>query len=316
MFASMALMGDGEFDLIKRLFKRAGGSRKAFTRLGIGDDASIHQPEPGMELVISTDSSVQGVHWPDAFPLDKAADKAVCSALSDLAAMGALPVCAWLNVMAQDAHAVESMAAGSSRALKRYDVELAGGDTCRSANNTLAVTVAGQLPKGAAMRRDAALCDDNVWLVGRVGFHALGLQYWLNHQKDRDFSSLFEVITPQLEAGLQLRNMGVACCIDVSDGLLQDAGHIATASSIGMDIEITSLPNWADLRQAVGAKSALDLAAHGGEDYALLFTAPAGMKFPDALAVCIGRCRKSEGVCLLVNGEEVHVQQTGFDHFG
>ncbi|MDQ6996589.1 MAG: AIR synthase related protein, partial [Mariprofundus sp.] len=94
----MAPMREGEFDLIKRLFKHAGGSRKAFTRLGMGDDASIHHMQSDMELVVSTDSSVQGVHWPDDFPLNKAADKAVCSALSDLAAMGAAPVCAWLNV--------------------------------------------------------------------------------------------------------------------------------------------------------------------------------------------------------------------------
>jgi len=316
MFASMALVSDGEFDLIERLFQGAGGSRKAFTRLGIGDDASIHQPEPGMELVISTDSSVQGVHWPDAFPLDKAADKAVCSALSDLAAMGALPVCAWLNVMAQDTHAVEYMAAGSSRALKRYDVELAGGDTSRAAVNAMSVTVAGQLPEGAAMRRDAALCDDNIWLAGRVGFHALGLQCWLNHQKDNGFLHLFDIIMPQLEAGLQLRDMGVACCIDVSDGLLQDAGHIATASGIGMDIEITSLPDWAELSQAAGVESALALAAHGGEDYALLFTAPARMQLPDTWAVRIGRCRTGEGVNLLLHGKKTDVQQTGFDHFG
>jgi len=309
-------MKEGEFDLITRLFKDAGGSRKAFTRLGIGDDASIHQAQPGMALVISTDSSVQGVHWPDDFPLDKAADKAVCSALSDLAAMGAEPLCAWLNVMAKDAHAVESMATGLSRALKRYDVELAGGDTCRSATNALAVTVAGQLPEGTAMRRDAALFDDNIWLVGRVGFHALGLQCLLSPQKNGSFVHLFEIIKPQLEAGLQLRNKGVACCIDVSDGLLQDAGHIAIASGIGMDIEITSLPDWAALNQAVGAEMALALAAHGGEDYALLFTAPTRIQFPDRLAARIGRCRKSGGVCLLVNGEEVHVQQTGFDHFG
>jgi len=312
----MALVSDGEFDLIERLFKGAGGSRKAFTRLGIGDDASIHQLEPGMELVISTDSSVQGVHWPDDFPLDQAADKAVCSALSDLAAMGAAPVCVWLNVMAKDAHAVTSMAAGLSRALKRYDVELVGGDTSRAAVNALSVTVAGQLPEGSAMRRGAALCDDNIWLAGRVGFHALGLQCWINHQKEKDFSHLFGVVTPQLEAGLQLRDMGVACCIDVSDGLLQDAGHIATASGIGMDIEISSLPDWAELSQAVGAESALALAAHGGEDYALLFTAPAFMQFPDTVAVRIGSCRTGEGVNLLMHGEKADVQQTGFDHFG
>jgi len=309
-------MSDGEFSLIERLFKHAGGSRKQFTRLGIGDDASIHQPEPGMELVISTDSSVQGIHWPEDFPLDKAADRAVCSALSDLAAMGAEPVCAWLNVMAKDSHAVESMGAGSTRALKRYDVELAGGDTCRSATNALSLTVAGQLPEATAMRRDAAKHDNDIWLVGRVGVHALGLKQWLNNQKDGSFIPCFESIIPQLDAGMQLRKAGVACCIDVSDGLLQDAGHIAAASAIAMDIEITSLPDWNMLCQAVGEAPALELIAHGGEDYALLLTAPADIALPDGLAVCIGHCRQGEGVSLRVHGDETNMEKTGFDHFG
>ncbi len=308
-------MSEGEFTLINRLFKHAGGSCKPFTRLGIGDDASIHQIEPGMELVISTDSSVQGIHWPEDFPLDQAADRAVCSALSDLAAMGAEPVCAWLNVMAADRSAVELMGMGSTRALKRYDVELAGGDTCCSATNAISVTVAGQLPEGSAMRRDAALPGDDIWLVGRAGVHALGLQQWMNDQKDGGFVSHFESIQPQLEAGIQLSNAGVSCCIDVSDGLLQDAGHIAAASGIAMDIEITSLPDWQILSQAVGEAQALQFIAHGGEDYALLFTAPAGIALPDGLAVCLGHCRQGEGVSLWVHGDETNMEKKGFDHF-
>jgi len=309
-------MSEGEFTLINRLFKHAGGSHKDFTRLGIGDDASIHHMQSDMELVISTDSSVQGVHWPDDFPLDKAADRAVCSALSDLAAMGAEPVSAWLNVMGEDRHAVESLGSGSTRALKRYDVELAGGDTCRSTTNALSVTVAGQLSEGAAMRRDAANHDDDIWLVGRVGVHALGLKQWLNDQKNGAFVPCFESIMPQLDAGVQLRKAGVACCIDISDGLLQDAGHIAEASGIAMDIEITSLPDWDILCQAVGETSALQLMAHGGEDYALLFTAPADIVLPNGLAVCIGHCRQGSGVRLRMHGEEVSVEKTGFDQFG
>jgi len=308
-------MSEGEFTLINRLFRNAGGSHNSFTRLGIGDDASIHQPQAGMELVVSTDSSVQGIHWPDDFPLDKAADRAVCAALSDLAAMGAEPVCAWLNIMAENSHAVETLGAGSTRALKRYEVELAGGDTCRSATNALSVTVSGQLPQGRAMQRDAAVSDDDIWLIGRVGVHALGLQKWINGQKDDVFLACFEVIVPQLEAGVVVREAGVSCCIDVSDGLLQDAGHIAAASGIGMDIEVSNLPDWGILCQAVGEQSALQLIAHGGEDYALLFTAPADIQLPDVPAVRIGRCRTGEGVRLLLHGEKTDVQKTGFDHF-
>jgi len=322
---SNAAQACGEFKLIDRLFKNAGGSAKAFTRLGIGDDASIHQPEAGMELVVSTDSSVSGVHWPVDFPLDRAADRAVGSALSDLAAMGAEPVCAWLNVMAVDAGAVEELGQGATAALRRYDVELAGGDTCRSPINALSVTVAGQLPVDTAMRRDAASVDDAVWLCGRVGFHALGLQQWFDGVRDGDFIAHFESISPLLDAGMQLRRAGVSCCIDVSDGLLQDAGHVCSASGINMEIEVSSVPEWSYLSAQVGEQAALQSIAHGGEDYALLFTAPAGFDFPNTLpdelrAVQIGQCQavnaEHSGVQLCLNGKNIDMEKRGFDHFG
>ena len=312
-------MAEGEFNLINRLFKGAGGSTKPFTSLGIGDDASIHQPKTGMELVVSTDSSVQNVHWPDDFPLDKAADRAVCSALSDLAAMGAEPVCVWLNIMAADSEAVESLGQGATAALRRYDVELAGGDTCRSATNAVSVTVAGELPAGSAMRRDQAKADDAVWLCGRLGFHAPGLQQWFdsgfNGKGDGDFIPYFEKLTPQLQAGIALRQAGVSCCIDVSDGLLQDAGHICAASNIGMQLEVNLVPDWSFLCDKLGEKAALQSVARGGEDYVLLFTAPMNMDFPADIALRIGQCRAEPGLSLLLNGEPTNIGSRGYDHF-
>ena len=308
-------MAEGEFTLINRLFKNAGGSAKPFTCLGIGDDASIHNPKPGMQLVVSTDSSVQNVHWPDDFPLDQAAERAVCSALSDLAAMGAEPLCVWLNIMAVDADAVEKLGQGATAALRRYDVELAGGDTCRSATNTVSVTVAGELPARTAMRRDQAKNGDAVWLCGRVGFHAPGLQQWFDGKGDGVFIPYFERLTPQLEAGMRLRQAGVACCIDISDGLLQDAGHICTASNIGMQLEINSLPDWTYLCEQLGEDTALKSVMQGGEDYALLFTASPDIDFPPGLAVKIGECSQKQGISLLLNGESIDIGSNGYDHF-
>jgi len=307
----------GEFNLIKRLFKGAGGSAKPFTAFGIGDDASIHKPTPGCELVVSTDSSVQNVHWPDDFPLDLAADRAVCSALSDLAAMGAEPVCIWLNVMAVDSMAVELLGQGATAALRRYDVELAGGDTSRSATNAVSVTVAGELPAGRAMRRDQAKADDTVWLCGALGFHAAGLQQWFDKDYNGLFIQHFQTLTPQLQSGISLRESGVACSIDVSDGLLQDAGHICSASEIGMVLEINKVPDWAYLSAQLGEAAALNNVMQGGEDYALLFTAPADMAFPSDLAVKIGYCREEPGVTLLLHGRSIDndIGSRGYDHF-
>jgi len=308
-------MAEGEFNLIKRLFKGAGGSAKPFTSLAIGDDASIHRPTLGCELVVSTDTSVQGVHWPDDFPLDRAADRAVCSALSDLAAMGAEPVSVWLKGMAVDSNAVESMGQGATAALRRYDVELVGGDTSKSATNAVSVTVAGELPDGTAMRRDMAKSDDAVWLCGALGFHAAGLQQWFDGKRHGAFIPHFETLTPHIEAGLTLRRSGVACCIDVSDGLLQDAGHICQASHIGMQLEVNKVPEWDYLSNQLGEELALKSVMQGGEDYALLFTAPADMSLPDDLVVKIGHCRQEPGIVISLNGNTIDVGSRGYDHF-
>lgn len=303
----------GEFDLISDCFAGKGGAHHPFTLLGIGDDASVHRLAAGMELVVSTDSSLAGIHWPDDLPLPVAADRAVCSALSDLAAMGAEPVSCWLNVMAVDAEAVAAIGEGATAALARHGVELVGGDTTRSRNNAVAVTVAGVLPAGTAMRRNRAKAGDLVWLCGRTGFHASGLYQWLNSEKDGCFVESFKTITPLLEDGVRLRQAGVCCCMDISDGLLQDASHIARASSLAMSIEVSSLPGWLQLVEVLGEQVALQRVAYGGEDYALLFTAPPGVHVP--FAVSIGRCSAGSGVALMLNGETVTVEQAGYDHF-
>ncbi|NWF35739.1 thiamine-phosphate kinase [Mariprofundus sp. KV] len=309
-------MSENEFSLIDKHFKGKGGAAHPFTALAIGDDASIHRPGSGMELVISTDTSVEAVHWPDDYSRVKAADRAVCSALSDLAAMGASPVAVWVNVMARDKRSVKKMAKGVSRALKRYNVELVGGDTCSSKVNALAVTVAGELAKGSAMRRDAAKATDELWLAGRVGFHALGLQQWLSHQPHGEYVHYMDEIRPLLSAGMQLRQMGVACCIDVSDGLLQDAGHLAAASGVAINLEVTQVPQWQQMCEGVGEERFMDSVLFGGEDYALLFTAPAGIHFDRDLAIKIGSCHEGEGVHLYRDGQRCDVKKRGFLHFG
>ena len=165
------------------------------------------------------------------------------------------------------------------------------------------------------MQRNQAEASDVLWLVGRLGFHALGLQQWMTGNHEGEFVPHFDELKPQLQAGKRLRELGVKCCIDVSDGLLQDASHLADASHIGMDIEITSVPGWHLLCSKAGEASALQAVAHGGEDYALLFTTPAQLQLPDGLAMKIGHCREGSGIRLLKAGQFVAVEKTGFDHF-
>ena len=120
-------MNPSEFELIEQAFRRHSPPVHPMTRVANGDDASVHEVPLDMELVISTDTSVAGIHWPDNFPLDQAADRAVCAALSDLAAMGAEACWLWVSVLTKAAADAETMGIGVNAALNRYSVELAGG---------------------------------------------------------------------------------------------------------------------------------------------------------------------------------------------
>ncbi len=305
----------GEFELIQKAFRDGSPEPHSTTSVANGDDASVHAVPDGMELVISTDASVSGVHWPDGFPLQLAADRATCAALSDLAAMGAEACWAWASVISRSPDDLVEFGKGLNAALARYSVELSGGDTAYSPVNALTITVGGMVPVGKAMCRNRAGKGDGVWIVGRAGFSSLGLKQWEAGMGEGYFKRYFEEIRPKLEQGVRLRELGVRCCIDVSDGLLQDASHVAHASNIGMTLELSDIPGWDLLCHKVGEKSAIRAAVSGGEDYALLFTAPEGMGFLDAFATQIGVCRDGTSVEVQLNGTVLEGLGGGFDHF-
>ena len=305
----------GEFDLINETFRGGIPIIDSGTQVGNGDDASVHRLPKGEELVISTDLAVEGVHWPRHFPLNLAADKAVCAALSDLAAMGAEARWAWLAVACDDQKKVKVIGEGVNAALKRHFVELAGGDTVRARQTSITVTVGGSLPQGKAMRRNQAQVGDGVWIVGKAGFASLGLKQWQAEMKEGYFKRYFEEVKPKLEQGVKLRELGVKCCIDISDGVLQDASHVAEASHIGMELELSKFPGWDILCHKVGEKSAIPAVVSGGEDYALLFTAPPGMGWLDSFATRVGICTDDIDVEIQLNGKTLEGLSTGYDHF-
>jgi len=309
-------MGLSEFELIEQAFRRGGAPIHPGTRIANGDDASVHAVKEGMELVVSTDVSLAGVHWPDDMPLDTAADRAVCAALSDLAAMGAEAGWAWASVMLAGSDAAMGIGAGVNAALVRYGVELAGGDTAHAARHAIAMTVAGQLPAGSAMRRNAARAGDDIWLCGNIGHAALGLAQWRQDEREGPFVDAFVHVRPLLETGIRLREIGVRCCIDISDGLCQDAAHIADASGLALDIHLQDCPGWQALSRAAGIEAAQHMAAGGGEDYALLFTAPPGLRPQlEGFAARIGLCKAGAGVVLWHEDQKLDVERKGYDHF-
>jgi thiamine-monophosphate kinase len=307
---------ESEFELIDQAFRAGKAFRWPGTEVPNGDDASVHACEPGMAWTVSTDMAVSGVHWPADFPLDQAADRAVCAALSDLAAMGAEARLVWVGAMAPDAAAVRMMAQGVRRAVERFGLELAGGDTVRAPLPGLNVTVAGMLPEASAMCRGAAETGDDVWLAGRVGFSAMGLERWLAGDRDPDLAAAFARVEPLLAIGMDIRELGVRCCIDISDGLAQDAGHVAAASGVQLHLDLEACEGWPELLTMCGEERAIALALAGGEDYALLFTAPAGLrKSLTGLAQRIGDCRAGRGVVVSLAGKPVALPAHGYDHF-
>lgn len=305
-----------EFEWIEQAFLSGADERSPLTVVGNGDDASVHTVPAGMELVVSTDISIAGVHWPQTLPLVQAADRAVCSALSDLAAMGAQASWAWVSVIAPSSEMLMEIGRGVNAALSRYSVELSGGDTTSAVTVALNVTVAGLLPDGSAMRRDAARETDEVWMIGKAGFSSLGLKQWMAGMEEGYFKRYFEEIRPKLAHGVKLRELGIRCCIDVSDGVLQDAGHIVRASKVGMALELSRFPGWEILTRKAGEDAAIEAICSGGEDYALLFTAPPGMGWLESIASRVGICTEDEEVVIKLNDTPLKIEHAGYNHFG
>ncbi len=309
-----------EFDAITHLFQARTPFRHPTTTLGNGDDASVHHIPENMEVVISTDTAVEGVHWPKDMSLGIAGSRAINAALSDLAAMGATPAWVWLAISAKDKPSLSQMSRGIVQACVTHHIELAGGDTVNAVVNSITVTVGGLVPKGAAMRRNAAIPGDKVWILGDLGLSAAGLQQWLQNKPSGRFISHFQTITPLYKQGIALREMGIQSCIDISDGLLQDLNHISQASQVGIDIDIhliQKLDSYQNLTSELNAENALKMMLGGGEDYALCCTAPDTKHhlLTKLGAKHIGCCNKGSGVQLVQHGTMMDYNIKGYDHF-
>lgn len=330
-----------EFDLIQRYFTRPTPS----ATLGVGDDAALLRVGDGMQLAVSTDMLVSGTHFfPDADPV-LLGHKTLAVNLSDLAAMGAVPRWATLALalpygkrphpsplpsgagrVVDDAW-LEQFSAGFFALAEEYGVELVGGDTTRGPLN-LSVTIMGEVPQGAALRRDGAQADDDIWVSGTLGDAALALA----HLQDRIVlppdvfaacAARLHQPQPRVALGLALR--GVAhSAIDISDGLLADLGHILERSRMGAEIQFDALPRSAALRKCESRALAQSCVLAGGDDYELCFTAPvarrAGIeKIPATLDVPLTRIGKivAGNGCTVhaADGGAMQIKEQGYDHF-
>ncbi|MCK9380356.1 MAG: thiamine-phosphate kinase [Sulfuritalea sp.] len=256
-----------EFALIDRYFKRP----TRHTELGVGDDGALIAPTPGQQLVISTDMLVEGTHFLAATDPEALGWKTLAVNVSDLAAMGAQPRWALLAAVlpAPTVDWIEPFARGFFDCAASYGIDLIGGDTTRGPR-AFCVTILGEVPAGQALRRDGAKAGDSIWVSGRPGQAALGLAHLQGRTALAEpalAACLAALHRPQPRVALGLALRGIAsAAIDVSDGLLADLGHVLEQSAVAARLRIPELP-------AAGLER--DCVLAGGDDYELLFTAPA-----------------------------------------
>ena len=314
-------MGAGEFDLIARI--RARVATRADVVLGIGDDAALLAPPPGRQLVVTADTLNDGVHFPRGTSPADIGWKALAVNLSDLASMGAEP--AWctlsLSLPQSDPAWIEGFLDGFLDLAGQHGIALVGGDTTRGPLS-IAVTAMGLVEPGRALRRDGARVGDEVWVTGTLGDAAGGLAL-LDREPVPALRARLDRPTPRVAAGRALAGIATAC-VDVSDGLLADLGHVCARSHVAARIDVDALPASAALMEVIGEADRIALQASGGDDYELCFTAPADAG-ADIGAVSAQLGLRITRIGRIVAGEGVHPvdaksqpwssPRRGYDHF-
>jgi thiamine-monophosphate kinase len=277
----MTRCGLGEFGRIRRFFAPLAGPGG----LGLMDDAAIVTCPPGRQIVITVDALVEGVHYLPDDPPDLVAKKLLRVNLSDLAAKGARPLHYLLTTALParlDDDWVARFAAGLGEDQRRYGVDLLGGDSVSTHGPAvLSLTALGNVAIGTEIRRTGARPGDRIWVSGTIGDALLGLQVRRNGYPqlsgaDRAFlARRFQLPEPRVALGPRLAGIAHAMC-DVSDGLVADLGHICEASGVAARVHLPSLPLSAPARRLVAEHPDLAVQlATGGDDYELLFAAPA-----------------------------------------
>ena len=273
----------GEFDLIARFFTRPVPSGRADIALAVGDDCAVLQPAPGEQWTVSTDTLVEGVHFLPTVDPAALGHKALAVNLSDLAACGAEPRCFFLALAlpGPDEAWLRAFSHGMFALADAHGCVLAGGDTTRSPHGVvITITVMGVVPQGQALLRSGARAGDDLWVSGTLGDAALGLAVRQGELRAGGDAVAgirrLEWPQPQVALGLAVRGLATSA-IDVSDGLLGDLGHLLERSAVGARVDWASVPRSAELRRQPEADQRR-WALSGGDDYELLFTAPAAVR--------------------------------------
>lgn len=306
-----------EFALIQRFFTRQ-TVKNPSTRLGIGDDCALLSLPDGFELAVTTDTMVENVHFFAGTDPELLGHKLLAVNLSDLASMGAKPVSVTLalTLPAVDENWLTAFSKGFLSLAGRYSVDLIGGDTT-SGPLTLTVQAMGLVPRGKALMRSTARPGDFIYLTGSLGEAGLGLKIKQGYHCANPDAALkrFNQPEPQIEAGLAL--IGIAnACIDVSDGLAGDLGHILEQSNAGACLDWDALPLSDAVLSYINATGDWSMPLTAGDDYELCFTVS-----PEKTAQLPDNCKKigviesAPGLRLNKSGNIRPLKVKGYEHF-
>lgn len=306
-----------EFSLIRRFFTEQ-RIHHPTTSLGIGDDCALLSIPEGHELAITTDTMVENVHFFAGADPKLLGHKLLAVNLSDLASMGAEPlsVTLALTLPRVDENWLTDFAQSFLNLAARYSVDLIGGDTT-SGPLTLTVQAMGVVPKDQALRRSAAQPGDLIYVTGRLGEAGLGLKICQGYDCRRPAAALqrFHQPEPRCLEGLALRGIANAC-IDISDGLAGDLGHILAQSGVGATLDWDALPLSEEVRAYIEDTGDWMLPLTAGDDYELCFTVS-----PDKAAKLSIACRKigvietEPGLRLHKSGTTTTLRAQGYEHF-
>lgn len=313
----------GEFRIIEEFFSR--DTKADGLVLGIGDDGAVLRPREGFDQVVVTDTIVAGRHFPESLAAADIGWRALAVNLSDIAAMGATPRFAFLNLTLANADTawLRDFSRGFFQLAEMSKTVLAGGDTTQGPLS-ITVTVIGEVPAGEAIARSDAQPGDLVCVSGTSGDAAAGLELVMQGAAlDHPLVQRFRRPMPRLQLGANLRGHATAA-IDISDGLLADLGHVLKASGVGARIELDRLP----VSIALGdySKDAKDYVLAGGDDYELCFCLPPAQL--QALKTQDNSCEitvigevvaeqelASEITIVDANGKRYEPKRRGWEHF-
>lgn len=327
----------GEFALLARLQRRLSPADALPVVRGIGDDCAVLRPADGHDLLVTTDTQEEGVHFRRDWSTPQDIGwRCLAVNVSDIAAMGGALLGAVVALSLPGTLAVafvEAMYDGLSALAAAYDCPIIGGNLSKSTERlSVTITVLGSTPRDGAAYRASARAGDDIWVTGDLGGAKAGLEALIHPQAMAGLPtdtvlSRYRRPLPRLREALYLRQHGARSLIDLSDGLSSDLAHVCEASGVGARLHADRIPISDETRKVADALGLdpLTWALHGGEDFELCLTAPPDAAEPleqgfggqfDCPLTCIGTIQPGAGVTLCQSdGGEVPLIAAGYDHF-